>query len=99
MPGTRCSVKMEVGALEFCLASDRNPLRVNHMRDLSLSTGDPGAVALPPNSRRNSMRTLITASLALLISAGLTRAEDPTKQAPKVVLKSPDGKKTYDLEK
>src|SRR5712692_3421609 len=48
------------------------------------------------------MRTLFVAALStitLIILAGLTRAEEPSKSAPKVVLKSPDGKKTYDLEK
>src|SRR2546430_3927468 len=45
------------------------------------------------------MRTLVTTALALLVLANFTRAENPAKQAPKVVLQSPDGKKTYDLEK
>jgi peroxiredoxin len=45
------------------------------------------------------MRTLLVAALALIVLAGMTRAEEPLKSAPKVVLKSPDGKKTYDLDK
>jgi peroxiredoxin len=45
------------------------------------------------------MRILFTAALAALLLAGQSRAEEPSKKAPKVVLKSPDGKKTYDLEK
>ena len=45
------------------------------------------------------MRKLsLLASLAVLVAAGATRAEDP-KQAPKIVLQSPDGKQAYDLDK
>jgi peroxiredoxin len=44
------------------------------------------------------MRPFISA-LALCAFAAQTWAEEPAKQAPKVVLKSPDGKNTYDLEK
>jgi peroxiredoxin len=44
------------------------------------------------------MRYLL-AGLALAVVAGAAPAEDKPKQAPKVVLKSPDGKKTYDLGK
>jgi peroxiredoxin len=44
------------------------------------------------------MRKLLTAlAAAAVLTAGLARAEDPPKQAPKVVLRSPDGKKSYDL--
>jgi hypothetical protein len=43
------------------------------------------------------MRTLLTAALASVLLTGVARADDPPKQAPKVVLKSPDGKTTYDL--
>ncbi len=45
------------------------------------------------------MRNLLVATLALIVLAGMTLADEPVKSAPKVVLKSPDGKKTYDLEK
>jgi peroxiredoxin len=48
------------------------------------------------------MRKLLTVALALALVAGTARADepkDPPKQAPKIVLQSPDGKKTYDLEK
>ena len=48
------------------------------------------------------MRKLLTVALALAFLAGSVRADDkkdPPKQAPKIVLQSPDGKKTYDLEK
>jgi peroxiredoxin len=45
------------------------------------------------------MRIWLTVVLPLAILAGVTRAEEPAKQAPKVVLKSPDGKKSYDLDK
>jgi peroxiredoxin len=45
------------------------------------------------------MRTLLTAALASVLLTGVARADDPPKQAPKVVLKSPDGKTTYDLSK
>src|SRR5262249_37242583 len=45
------------------------------------------------------MRQLIVAALAAAILTGASRAEDKPKQAPKVVLQSPDGKKSYDLAK
>jgi peroxiredoxin len=48
------------------------------------------------------MRKLLTVALALALVAGFARADDkkdPPKQAPKIVLQSPDGKKSYDLEK
>ena len=44
------------------------------------------------------MRRVLVAVLALAVVA-VVRAEEPAKQAPKVVLKSPDGKKSYNLEK
>jgi peroxiredoxin len=44
------------------------------------------------------MRHILTATLALAVVA-IARAEEPAKQAPKVVLQSPDGKKSYDLGK
>src|SRR3954451_7289750 len=44
------------------------------------------------------MRVLLTAALAAALIPGAVRA-DPHKQAPKIVLQSPDGKKTYDLQK
>jgi peroxiredoxin len=45
------------------------------------------------------MRHLLTAALAAAVLTGAARAEEKTKQAPKVVLQSPDGKKSYDLAK
>jgi len=44
------------------------------------------------------MRRVLTAVLALAV-VGVVRADEPAKQAPKVVLQSPDGKKSYDLSK
>jgi peroxiredoxin len=44
------------------------------------------------------MRRYLTCSIALLLVAGFSVAEEP-KQAPKVILQSPDGKKSYDLAK
>ncbi len=44
------------------------------------------------------MRRFWTVALAAAICSMPARAEEP-KQAPKVVLQSPDGKKTYDLAK
>jgi peroxiredoxin len=44
------------------------------------------------------MRRVLFAALALIL-VGVIRAEEPAKQAPKVVLQSPDGKKSYDLGK
>ena len=43
------------------------------------------------------MRHLFLAALAVAFLSGTVRAED--KVAPKIVLKSPDGKQTVDLEK
>jgi peroxiredoxin len=45
------------------------------------------------------MRKVLLIALTLVIVPALLQAEDKPKQAPKVVLKSPDGKKAYDLEK
>jgi len=49
------------------------------------------------------MRRWIIPALALVAAVGATRAEEPAKEAPKeapkVVLQSPDGKKSYDLSK
>jgi peroxiredoxin len=45
------------------------------------------------------MRTLSLALLALAAFPLAVRAEDKPKQAPKIVLQSPDGKKSYDLAK
>jgi peroxiredoxin len=50
------------------------------------------------------MRKILNIAMALAILSGAVRAEDKPakdepKQAPKVVLQSPDGKKSYDLEK
>jgi peroxiredoxin len=45
------------------------------------------------------MRSLTTLGLAFVLIAGTSRAEDPPKQAPRVVLQSPDGKQSYDLSK
>jgi peroxiredoxin len=41
--------------------------------------------------------SIVALSLAVILSA--VQADEPAKQAPKVVLQSPDGKKSYDLEK
>src|SRR5437868_12807349 len=41
--------------------------------------------------------SIVALSLAVILSAA--RADEPAKQAPKIVLQSPDGKKTYDLDK
>ena len=45
------------------------------------------------------MRQLLVAALTAAVLAGVARAEEKPKQAPKIVLKSPDGKKSYDLAK
>jgi peroxiredoxin len=45
------------------------------------------------------MRRVLAATLALAVVAVAARADEPAKQAPKVVLKSPDGKTSYDLGK
>jgi peroxiredoxin len=44
------------------------------------------------------MRRVLAVVLALAVVA-VARAEEPAKQAPKVVLQSPDGKTSYDLSK
>src|SRR5262249_15370951 len=61
--------------------------------------GGPGLAACFPYLRRFGMRILLAGALALVVLAGSVRADEQPKQAPKVVLRSPDGKKTYDLEK
>jgi peroxiredoxin len=45
------------------------------------------------------MRALCAVGVAGILLTGLVRAEEPAKQAPKVVLQSADGKKAYDLAK
>jgi peroxiredoxin len=45
------------------------------------------------------MRRWLATCAVLSLLAGIGRADDPPKQAPKVVLQSPDGKKNYDLAK
>ena len=45
------------------------------------------------------MRRILLAALALAFLPGALWAEDKSKPAPKVVLQSPDGKKSYDLAK
>jgi peroxiredoxin len=45
------------------------------------------------------MRHLLIAALGVAVLTGLARAEEKAKRAPKIVLKSPDGKKSYDLAK
>ena len=45
------------------------------------------------------MRHLIAVVMTAAILVMSVRADDQPKEAPKVVLKSPDGKKTYDLQK
>jgi len=44
------------------------------------------------------MRNLMTAALAAAILTTMVGADDSSKDPPKVVLKSPDGKKSYDLQ-
>jgi peroxiredoxin len=45
------------------------------------------------------MRVLLTAAVASALLTGTARTGEQPKQAPKVVLQSPDGKKSYDLAK
>jgi peroxiredoxin len=45
------------------------------------------------------MRIWLTMILAGVVAAGASVAEEPARSAPKVVLKSPDGQKSYDLAK
>jgi peroxiredoxin len=45
------------------------------------------------------MRGSFPTALAVLLCAGFALADGPAKQAPAVVLKSPDGKRSYDLAK
>ncbi len=45
------------------------------------------------------MRLLLTAALASALLTGTGRTDEQPKQAPKVILQSPDGKKSYDLTK
>ena len=45
------------------------------------------------------MRRLFTAALAVAFLTGTVRAEEKPKMAPKIILSSPDGKQTVDLEK
>src|SRR5262245_31673930 len=45
------------------------------------------------------MRITLTAALALALISGTALAGENAKQAPKAVLQSPDGKKSYDLTK
>jgi peroxiredoxin len=45
------------------------------------------------------VKKLCCTLVVLAVLAGAARTEEKTKTAPKIVLKSPDGKKTIDLEK
>jgi peroxiredoxin len=45
------------------------------------------------------MRRLLIAALTAAILTSVARAEEKSKPAPKIVLQSPDGKKSYDLSK
>jgi len=45
------------------------------------------------------MRKLMAVALAMAFLPMATRADDKPKESPKIVLQSPDGKKSYDLEK
>src|SRR6266852_3571733 len=45
------------------------------------------------------MRKFLFVALALAVLPLAARADDSPKDAPKIVLQSPDGKKSYDLEK
>jgi len=45
------------------------------------------------------VRKILTLALVLAVVPVALRADDKPKETPKIVLQSPDGKKTYDLEK
>src|SRR5262245_3437830 len=45
------------------------------------------------------MRVIICAAIAAALLGPAAVADEPAKKAPSVILKSPDGKKTYDLSK
>src|SRR4051794_18206859 len=45
------------------------------------------------------MRRTVIVGLAAAVLASFARAEEPVRQAPKIVLQSPDGKQAYDLAK
>jgi peroxiredoxin len=45
------------------------------------------------------MRSLLFVALSAVLLASSGRSDSPAQQAPKVVLQSPDGKKSYDLAK
>jgi peroxiredoxin len=45
------------------------------------------------------MRSAFSVALAVVMLSAMARAEEPTKKAPNIVLRSPDGKQTYDLSK
>src|SRR5438445_1659554 len=45
------------------------------------------------------MRICLTSVLAVAVAAGGSLADEPARSAPKVVLKSQDGQKSYDLDK
>jgi peroxiredoxin len=45
------------------------------------------------------MRVLLSSALLVALAVPAACADEPAKKAPAVVLKSPDGKKSYDLEK
>ena len=44
-------------------------------------------------------RAFLLSGFAVLFAALAVRAEEKPKEAPKIILQSPDGKQTYDLEK
>ena len=45
------------------------------------------------------MRLILSTALALTLLTGVAQAQEAPTQAPQIILKSPDGKKTYDLQK
>ncbi len=45
------------------------------------------------------MRKILTVALIVAALPLVARAEEPAREAPKIVLQSPDGKKSYDLAK
>src|SRR4051794_4785070 len=62
--------------------------------------GGPAGRDIPtPCKRRFRMRVVLSAALASALLTGSVRSDEQPKQAPKVVLQSPDGKKSFDLTK
>src|SRR5206468_12764004 len=78
-----------------------SPVRVTLDTIVPTRAGRPAgpwpARSVPPVVVEVSMRRILLAALALAFLPEALRAEDKSKPAPKVVLQSPDGKKSYDL--